>query len=67
MEQNISNGTIEKLVGKTTSAPIKSKFFIAFGPISVTINVNPENLPWQTREFRAIKIGPFVLLEHRVG
>jgi hypothetical protein len=63
-EKLVANGTIERLEPNSISEPMKSEYFFKFGMIRIEITATPENIPGVIKEFKAFKIGPFLLNAH---
>ncbi|MFA5102200.1 MAG: PKD domain-containing protein [Candidatus Thermoplasmatota archaeon] len=65
-EKNVGNGTIENIAAGTSETVRSSLYFFGFGRISIEFTAYPENLPGVIRNFKGIKIGPFVIITSEV-
>ena len=64
--KTVGNGTIENIVAGTSATIRSSLYFFGFGRISIVLTVYPENLPGINREFKGVKIGPFVIITSEI-
>ena len=64
--KTVGNGTIENIVAGTSATIRSTLYFFGFGRINIVLTAYPENLPGINREFKGVKIGPFVIITSEI-